>query len=134
MLLLWLVFETKHYIADYVWQTEYMLRKFLPTGWERPLAAHCLVHAGLTLAICLFVNPALAVGLALLDFVVHFAMDRVKASPRLLGRYKSLCASEFKDASKRQMRDNRRYWLAMGFDQYVHHVTNLAIVAILVSI
>ncbi|HEY9787157.1 MAG TPA: DUF3307 domain-containing protein, partial [Candidatus Obscuribacterales bacterium] len=80
ILVLWFVFDTKHYLADYVLQNQYMLGKFRREGWLAPLTAHCLVHAVMTLAICLCVNPSLA-WLAALDFVLHFTMDRIKAHP-----------------------------------------------------
>lgn len=130
LLVLWLVFDTKHYLADFVFQNKYMLGKFNPTGWVKPLAAHCLVHATFTLAICLVVNPSLS-WLAVVDFVVHFIMDRIKASPKLLGRFKSLCPNEFATATPEQKRHDRYFWLALGFDQYVHHLTNLGIAAAL---
>src|SRR5262249_37291025 len=94
VLWLLLVFETKHLFADFFLQGEYMLGKFKRQGWQLPLAAHCAVHAAFTLAICLLVRPELF-WLAGVDFSVHFVMDRIKASPDLLGRYKNLSAREY---------------------------------------
>ena len=90
------VYQIKHFLADYPLQGAYMLKKFLG-GWQwvLPLAAHAGVHGLFTLAICFFVNPALW-WLSLVDFSIHFTMDRIKASPNLLGRFKALAASEFK--------------------------------------
>jgi hypothetical protein len=96
-----------------------MLQKARP-GWDfiPPLAIHCGVHAGLTLAACLYANPAYW-WLAMVDFVIHFIMDRVKAGPRYLGRFGDI--------------RSRAYWIAFGFDQMVHHLTHLYIAWILVS-
>jgi hypothetical protein len=52
--------------------------------------------------------------LAIVDFVVHFTMDRIKAGPRYLGR--------FSDVS------SKAFWVSFGFDQMVHHLTHLYIV------
>jgi len=130
LVLLLLVFETKHLFADYLLQGEYMLGKFRRQGWVRPLAAHCAVHALMTLAICLVVRPELF-WLAAVDFGIHFVMDRVKASPDLLGRYKALSAREMPTATAEERRGNRYFWWSLGFDQYVHQLTSLAIVACL---
>ena len=114
-----LAFQLKQFVADYALQTGWMLGKG-KKGWDfiGPLAAHCGVHAAATLAIVLSVAPSLA-WLALFDFVVHFAMDRIKAGPRYLGR--------FSDASK------HAYWNAFGFDQMIHHTTHILIVWWLVN-
>jgi len=122
------LFQTKHLIADFLLQTEWMQGKFGRFGWVLPLAAHCAVHAALTLAICLWVRPEFW-WLALVDFAVHFVMDRTKASPNLLGRFKVLSNREFPTATPAEKRSNRFYWWSVGFDQYVHQLTNLALAA-----
>ena len=125
-----LLFETKHLFADFFLQNEYMLGKFRQSGWVKPLAAHCGVHAAMTLAICLAFRPELA-WLAAVDFVVHFTMDRIKASPFMLGRYKALSAREIVSATPEERRHNKYFWWSLGFDQYVHQLTNLALVVCL---
>lgn len=154
LFILLLVYQLKHFIADYPLQGEFMLKKFAkdPAVWIPALAAHAGVHALFTLVIALFVigyHP-LAVALALLDFCVHFTMDRIKASPSLLGRFKSLDANGFmniknilmrddKDVydptviqAKKRLRHNSYFWWALGFDQMVHHLTHYLIIACLV--
>ncbi len=117
---LFVVFQIKHFIADYPLQLPYMIINKVRPGWGflMPLATHCFVHSMFTLAICLYVNPAFWY-LALLDFAVHFVMDRVKAGPRYLGRFNDLHRSPF--------------WIALGFDQMVHHLTHLYIIWVLVQ-
>jgi len=148
-----IIYQIKHFLADFPLQSGFMLKKFLP-GWDFffPLAAHCAVHAGMTLAIVLCVNPALW-WLALVDFGIHFLMDRIKAGPKYLGRYKALSANEFVEATKslghyensknaelelyvkneklrrkRVLRSNKLYWLGLGTDQAVHHLTHYFII------
>jgi len=114
-----IAFQVKHFIADFPLQREYMLRKTL-SGWDFfvPLAVHCGVHAFLSLLIILYVNPVFW-GLALVDFVAHFIMDRIKSGPKYLGR--------FNDKSK------PGYWNALGFDQMIHHLTGFGMIWILLT-
>jgi hypothetical protein len=113
------VYQFKHFIADFPLQREYMLRKVSP-HWDfvLPLSLHSGVHAVLTLAIVLTVQPSLW-WLAIFDFAVHFTMDRIKSGPRYLGR--------FNDRSK------PGFWNSLGFDQMVHHLTHYWIIWSLVT-
>ena len=112
-------FQVKHFIADFVLQNVWMLQKSRP-DWDfvPPLAIHCGVHAGMTLVAVLYVNP-MYWWLAVLDFVIHFTMDRVKAGPRYLGRYHDVRSKAF--------------WVTFGIDQMVHHLTHLYIAWFLAS-
>lgn len=118
--ILLIAFQIKHFVADFPLQLPFMLRKHA-AGWDFvwPLAVHCAVHAFMTFAIVIYVRPSLWY-LAVLDFAVHFVMDRIKAGPKFLGR--------FNDSRKTS------YWAAFGFDQMVHHLTHLYIVWVLVTI
>ena len=132
--ILLVLFQLKHFIADFPLQTPYMLRKFLP-GKELflPLLAHAGLHASLTFVISLAIKPGIALQLALFDLVVHFIMDRVKAGPKYLGRYKTLTASEFPTATDKQKLDNKYFWWSLGLDQAVHHLTHYVIIYLLIS-
>ena len=103
--ILLIVMQFKHFIADYLLQGKYMLGKFRDKGWVLPLAAHCFVHFLFTFLIALgtfvFTNhqsPVYfwsAVLFGLIDFSIHFIMDRIKASPKMLGRYQNFTKKEF---------------------------------------
>lgn len=112
-LFIWLLifFQLKHFIADFVLQNVWMLQKSRP-DWDflAPLSIHCGVHAALTLAVTLYVNPS-CWWLAVVDFVIHFTMDRIKAGPRYLGRFDDV--------------RSKGYWVSFGVDQMVHHLTHL---------
>ena len=118
-LYLLIFFQVKHFVADFVLQNVWMLQKSRP-GWDfvPPLAIHCGVHMGLTLAAALYVNPAYW-WLCLIDFLVHFTMDRIKAGPRYLGRFHDVRGKGF--------------WVSFGLDQMVHHLTHLGIAWFLVT-
>lgn len=121
------LFQLKHFICDYPLQTQYMLGKMQATGWIQPLAAHAAVHAIGTFIITIIVfNPAsyldavvLAVTLAIVDFIVHFMVDRIKASPKLGGRFNP---------------SQPYFWWALGADQMTHHLTHYLFIAIIVLI
>ena len=114
-----IAFQVKHFVADFPLQTQYMLRK-TEAGWAFviPLGVHCLIHAVMTAAIVVWIKPEL-LWLAFADFVIHFAMDRLKSGPRYLGRFNDPKRTSF--------------WVALGFDQLVHHLTHLWIVWYLVT-
>lgn len=99
---------TKHFLADFVLQTNGMARgKERAHGWLAPLALHCLCHAVLTLAIVLVVEPRLW-WLAAVDFAVHMAIDRAKS---LVGQ------------RTRWGPTDTRFWWLLGFDQCLHQLT-----------
>lgn len=109
------VFQLKHFICDYLLQTQYMLGKMNTTNWQLPLAAHAAVHGFATLVI-LFIMllvlgyvpfEAFILWLALLDFIAHFCIDRLKASPSLGGRYNPT---------------QTQFWTILGLDQMTHHL------------
>lgn len=111
------LFQVKHFLADYPLQNAYMLGKFNPGwGFVGPLAAHAGVHGALTVFVTALVLPPSPWPLVFgaVDFVTHFAIDRIKASPRLLGR--------FNDKSKPS------YWNCLGADQMAHHLVHYGIV------
>lgn len=113
-----LAFQVKHFFGDYLLQTTWMVNGKSRAGPEFvfPLSVHVLVHAALTLAIVMVINPSLWY-LSVFDFAVHFTMDRIKAGPRFLGRYNDPNKSSF--------------WIPFGIDQMVHHLTHYIIILIL---
>lgn len=173
LFLLLAIFQIKHFIADYPLQTEYMLGKFKTgTNWILPMCAHVGVHGLFTFTICIFyIGFWLSLLLAFTDMFIHFIMDRIKASPDMLGRFKSLSASEFRNfieteailndklskildstsstpeealnvvhekiefiASKNIKKINNTYfWWSLGFDQMIHHLTDLFVVYMIVT-
>lgn len=136
-------FQVKHYLADFPLQTKYMLGKFsrYDDVWIPALLAHVAVHGAFTLVISLiyfcwvistgfgtFVTDntdifldviLISLSSASLDMAIHFSMDRIKASPYLLGKYKP---------------DEKPFWLALGVDQTVHHLTHYALIAMLIAV
>jgi hypothetical protein len=94
-------YQAKHFLADYIFQqNNYMLGKFKPGwAWVGPLLAHVAVHFAGTLVIGYAFLPRAVWGWAWLvagfDAVVHFCMDRIKASPAWMGRWKSITGQDY---------------------------------------
>jgi hypothetical protein len=134
-----MAFALKHFVADYPLQTPSMLKKFSPDWreWTNALMKHVGVHGFFTFLIAWWATTILSLGhsnlqnvcfaIALADFnaIVHFVMDRLKASPNLLGKYKALSAKEFATATPTQIKHNTWFWWSLGLDQMVHHLTDL---------
>jgi hypothetical protein len=148
------LFQIKHFLADYPFQTEYMLGKFKDAGWMEPLAFHAGVHAAMTMYLATVFGSHHIFFLGTIDFGIHFIMDRIKASPKLLGRFKALAASEFPqvkaeanksglvwtsphwakaDAAEERLDGNRYFWWALGLDQMVHHLTHYLVLGLMVA-
>jgi hypothetical protein len=159
--ILLIIYQIKHFLADYPLQGKYMLGKFKPyPDYIHPLLCHALVHGAFTFVIACFVNPDKAVFCAILDIVVHFIVDRIKASPDLLGRFQALSKKEYMEHARTvqslsdapvprhpeiqlaldniqrdfepKLKSNTYFWWALGADQMAHHLTHYAIIAILV--
>lgn len=159
LFVLLVVYQLKHFFADYPLQGKYMLGKF-KDGWDwvLPLVAHVTVHGLFTLFICLVVRPELW-WLSIVDMVAHFAMDRLKAGKKYLGRFKALSGNEYmqmagelkaliafhednecgevhceniKKNIHQSFKSNTYFWWALGLDQMVHHLTHYFIIWMLV--
>ena len=126
MITLLIAYQIKHFLADFPLQNEYMLGKFKDKGWIMPLAAHAGVHAGFTFFIAMgylaqkdifhhgyYEQPELLVTIAsticaMFDFIVHFTMDRIKASPKMLGRFKALTKEQYlAGVTEEQLKSNK---------------------------
>lgn len=119
MLLLYIVFRIKHFACDFMLQTDWMALTKGKPGKEgyQALFSHTLIHALGTLLIVLAFAPVLW-WLALVDFVVHSIVDRLKGLITL---------------KKGWQTNDTLFWWAFGADQELHNFTHLAyIVAILV--
>lgn len=95
--LLLVVYQIKHYVADFPLQGAFMLGKFKKSpDFILPLLSHGAVHGAMTFLIALcFKSPMVAAAFGLTDMVVHCIIDRVKASPDLGGRFKALTKTDF---------------------------------------
>lgn len=160
--LLLVIYQIKHFLADYPLQGEFMLGKFKPDwSFVKPLLAHVGVHAAMTFVIAAFLVPLhIALLLGMVDATIHFVMDRLKAGPKYLGRFKPLTGEQwmlYKQASldtsnkgpsgwalsetdahntranaKQKLRSNVLFWWALGLDQMVHHLTHYGVIYLII--
>ncbi len=107
-------FEIKHFVADYLMQTGWMIAgkgSLTQVGGY----AHAGVHVALSLVVLLLVGtpwPAL-LGLLVAEFVVHYALDFGKI---LYSRGVHVDT------------DPQRFWALHGVDQLAHQVTYAAMI------
>src|SRR5215475_11211336 len=100
-----LLLTVKHIIADFVLQNAWMAHgKDQKKGWALPLLVHCLIHFAVALVLIRIV--------ALIDFVIHIAVDRAKG----------LCSSTFGMTPEHPW-----FWTLIGVDQALHHLTGFGL-------
>lgn len=117
LLLLMGLLQVKHLFADYIWQSNEMVRKKGKYG--NPVgASHSALHSVLTVGVLILVTP-LSLGLvllvAVLEFLVHYHTDWAK--------------DYFTALSGKSPRE-KGYWILVGLDQFMHQITYVAIVGV----
>lgn len=115
-----LLFQLKHYLADFQWQADWMVSGKLRYG-QRGGVAHAGLHASLSFPILLLggASAVLAATIAVVEWVLHFHIDWAKAQL---------------DARLGLDPGRRAYWQAFGADQLVHQATYVVFVAILLGV
>jgi hypothetical protein len=104
-----LVFQVKHYVADYLLQPGWVIRG--KGDFRRPGGyVHAGVHALGSLPAFFIAGLGIAeiAAFALAEFVIHFAIDHTKA---LLSR------------NSKSGPNTRAYWAMHGADQLMHQLT-----------
>jgi hypothetical protein len=117
LLLVLLVLQVKHFLFDYPLQSHFQLRNKVIYGHVGGLL-HSALHILGTSVVFLIARPSLAVGAAILigEFLVHYHLDWAKGQ---LNKRNRLTVTD------------ALYWWGIGIDQMLHHMTYLAIAAVL---
>ena len=113
------LFQLKHYIADFHWQSGWMLKTKGRYGHPGGLA-HAGLHGALSLPVLLLTapwDPALFAVLLLAEMALHYHIDWIK-----------VLAVDRRGIDE----DNPAYWHLLGLDQMAHQLTYLAMLAVLV--
>jgi hypothetical protein len=118
ILFLYLAFRVKHVTGDFLlssWSARDKSKPFGQGGFKA-LCIHVGVHAVGTLIVMMIFAPRFW-WLAIVDFIVHFTIDKFKAllNNKMGWTYK----------------DNA-YWRLFGIDQEAHHLTHLAYIVLIV--
>lgn len=113
LLVLVLLFQVKHLLADFVWQTGWMVHNKGTYGHPGGIA-HAGLHALITVPVLIWtpLGTGAILGIAAVEFLLHYHIDWTK--DRLLKRL-GLGPKE------------KGYWGLTGLDQFAHQVTYVAI-------
>ena len=110
-------FQCKHFLCDFVWQTQ---RQVQTKGfYGRPGGIeHAGLHALTSLPAILILTrvPAQIVAVVIIEFVIHYHVDWTKAR---IDRVRELSVQD------------SAYWFLFGLDQFLHQLTYLGIVVAL---
>ena len=113
------VLMAKHMAADFFLQSTYQYRNKGTYGHPGGLL-HSGIHVALTPLVYLVIAPVsllLVAGIAIGEFVVNYHIDWTKE--QIVRRFG-------------WTPETSRFWNALGFDQFLHGLTYLAIVAVLI--
>lgn len=114
------LFQVKHYLADFQWQSVWMIETKGQYGHRGGLA-HAGLHGALSLPVLVTVAgwmPLLFAGLILAEFILHYHIDWFKAGV----------------VTRRNLDEHdSAYWHLLGMDQAAHQLTYLAILAVLIT-
>lgn len=112
-----LMLTVKHFIADFVIQTDWMIAE---KGYYGKMGgiAHAAVHGFFTLVILTVFAPSVAVYYAFLDFVVHYHIDWAKM--KIVQKYSYTPA-------------DKQFWKWVGVDQMLHYLTYIFIASAVVN-
>lgn len=108
--------QVKHFIVDFLLQTKYQWSNKGTYGHPGGVLHAGLHGVGTYLCVALVVRPDIALGLALIDWVVHYHIDWAKM------RLNSRLGLTPQDS---------RFWVLLGLDQLLHQLTYIAIIVML---
>lgn len=110
--LLMLLLQTKHFVIDFLWQTQDEVMHKGIYG-NKIGAMHSFKHAVATFLIFGMLSPTKSAVLALLDFILHYHIDWAKMNIN----YKfSLTPKDSK------------FWNLLGLDQFLHQLTYVLLI------
>ncbi len=112
ILIVFFILQIKHFLADFVWQTDLMVAEKGIYG-----AKHGLCHSGLqslgTFVAFFWIHPLLGIFTALVDFAAHYHIDWAKVNINKKYDYTP---------------KDKEFWFWLGLDQLVHQITYVFLV------
>ena len=113
------VLTTKHVAFDFFLQSIWQVRAKRIYGHPGGLV-HAAGHAAGTCLVFLVIAPSIPLGIAIVfaEFALHYHIDWLKEKIAIRTNLGP---------------DQQYYWWAFGVDQWLHHMTYVAILAVLAS-
>lgn len=111
-LIVFFFLQVKHFLADFVWQTDLMVQEKGIYGAKWGIY-HSLIHSLGTFLAFSLLHPALGVITAFVDFLAHYHIDWAKININKKYNYTP------KDS---------KFWLWLGLDQLAHQLTYIFLV------
>lgn len=120
LLILMLLFEIKHLLADFIWQSGWMVHNKGSYGHPGGIA-HAGMHSLLTVPVLIWtpLTVLTVLAIAAAEFVLHYHIDWTK--DRLLHRWE-------------QTPQQKGFWALTGLDQFAHQATYVAILWLAVAV
>ncbi len=117
LILLYTLFRLKHFACDFLLQTDWMALTKGKPGKEgySALFTHTAIHAVGTLIVTVIFAPSLC-WLALVDFVIHSGIDRLKG----VFTYRRGWTPA-----------DKMFWWTLGADQEAHNFTHFAYIVVI---
>ena len=112
VLVVLLLLQVKHFIADFVLQTNQMVVEKGIYGARHGIYHSLIQSAGTFLAFA-WIHPALGVATAFMDFLAHYHIDWAKININKKYNYTP---------------QDSKFWFWLGLDQLAHQITYLFLV------
>ena len=116
---MWLIFLlfTKHFICDFLLQTDYQLKNKGTYGHPGGVL-HASLHALGTYLCFWSIIPVFALEVAFVDLILHYHIDWIKMKVNSAFKYSP---------------NLTRFWWLFGLDQYLHALTYIVLVLMVIE-
>ena len=112
ILAVFFLLQVKHFLADFVWQTDQMVTEKGTYGAKHGIY-HSLIQSAGTFVAFAWIHPLLGILTAFLDFLAHYHIDWAKMNINRKWHYTPA---------------QKEFWLWLGVDQLAHQRTYVFLV------
>lgn len=112
ILIVFFLLQIKHFLADFVWQTNNMVQEKGIYGAKQGIY-HSLIQSAGTFVAFAWIHPLLGVITAFIDFLAHYHIDWAKININKKYNYTP---------------QDTKFWFWLGLDQLAHQLTYIVLV------
>lgn len=112
ILIVFFLLQIKHFLADFVWQTNNMVQEKGIYGAKQGIY-HSLIQSAGTFVVFAWIHPLLGVITAFIDFLAHYHIDWAKININKKYNYTP---------------QDTKFWFWLGLDQLAHQLTYIVLV------